>query len=1062
MKTVHLSLLAFALLGLPLAVSGQPHTNVVPVCLPKEPRSATVWQKPSGWFEPVPGGWRSVNSPWRMVVQSNLFQQSAVNITTPEGIVLKSSPIALSVYSPVLQTNLLLALPKNCIGYLAASNQIVFPDCWAGISGVGVRITLKGHGVSQDLLITGGFGNLPAPEQLGLPTNNLRFQAWTEFMDAPEAQIQPRITQKPGEPLALAWQDERVGFSKAGMMPGVAFIQFAPDQGTNQTKAANVRQYLAPVGKRWIQGERKFLVEELDYQQLLKMQKQLPTAKPVPVGPVQKPQTSLGKPFQLPPELPEHAAVVAAAVPSRTVALQMKSEPARTSTGTMTSLPSESFRIASPALTARGIQILPQNYIVIDWDLNWDEDSDSLPDDFELFYFGDISYYDGSSDPDSDGLDNAGEFACGTNPTDADTDDDGLSDGDEVNTYGTSPTNSDSDNDGLSDNTEITTYNTLPNNPDSDGDGLWDGDEINIYGTNPMLADSDMDGMPDGWEIQYGLDPNYNDSSYDTDADGLTNLQEYQNGTSPSNSDTDGDGLGDWDEINTYGTSPTNGDTDGDLISDYDEIMVYSTNPLVVDDSDSDGMPDGWEILHGFNRLNANDAGGDADNDYLTNLEEYQYGTNPWNADTDADGLWDIEEITGQVYGGEGPIFVPTVPTNPDCDGDGMPDGWEVWSALDPHDPNDATGDPDADGLTNLQEYQYGTSPYSTESDGDSMPDAWEVQYGTKPNVNDAKEDADYDGVSNYQEYLDNTNPTDPQSGRQMLLGRWRFDIENEMFFLGDQGQMPMWTNGVQFTSGVSDGGVALWYDENTNACYLRYQETETNGVPNFNCRSGTIMLWYLPNWTSTNEIGGLGPECYARLFEVGTYTNNGHIGNWQLTISPEGTNLFLLTQTNGQTHTPITAPVYFECNSWYYIALTYSPESTCIYTNGVLAATGSGVQYWPQGDTRTNGFRLGADAGGLYSVNGIMDELKTFNYPLTATAILNFDSDVDGIPDLVETAAVGLKLGNADSDANGIPDGEEDNDLDGLPNAIDAEIENPDTTLPQFSILSPTQNAVF
>ena len=42
-----------------------------------------------------------------------------------------------------------------------------------------------------------------------------------------------------------------------------------------------------------------------------------------------------------------------------------------------------------------------------------------------------------------------------TDPLDADTDDDGLSDGAETGTFGTDPTDPDSDDDGLSDGTEV-------------------------------------------------------------------------------------------------------------------------------------------------------------------------------------------------------------------------------------------------------------------------------------------------------------------------------------------------------------------------------------------------------------------------------------------------------------------------------------------------------------------------------------------------------------------------------------------------------------------------------
>ena len=70
-------------------------------------------------------------------------------------------------------------------------------------------------------------------------------------------------------------------------------------------------------------------------------------------------------------------------------------------------------------------------------------------------------------------------------------------------------------------------------------------------------------------------------------------------------------------------------------------------------------------------------------------------------ATTDQDG-------DGLTYGLE--FLLNLLPSDPDSDNDGLPDGWEWKYGLDPlSSANDdgAVGDPDGDGMSNLQEYTY-------------------------------------------------------------------------------------------------------------------------------------------------------------------------------------------------------------------------------------------------------------------------------------------------------------------------------------------------------------------
>lgn len=113
-----------------------------------------------------------------------------------------------------------------------------------------------------------------------------------------------------------------------------------------------------------------------------------------------------------------------------------------------------------------------------------------------------------------------------------------------------------------------------------------------------------------------------------------------------------------------------------------------------------DGIPDDWKIAHGFSITDPSVAGQDPDHDGLTNLEEYQNGTDPNNPDTDGDGISDGDEV--HKY--------HTNPLNPDTDGDGLSDAEEI---------------------------RLGTNPLNADTDGDGIPDGIEVKLGLNPLVPD-------------------------------------------------------------------------------------------------------------------------------------------------------------------------------------------------------------------------------------------------------------------------------------------------------------------------------------
>ena len=72
--------------------------------------------------------------------------------------------------------------------------------------------------------------------------------------------------------------------------------------------------------------------------------------------------------------------------------------------------------------------------------------------------------------------------------------------------------------------------------------------------------------------------------------------------------------------------------------------------------TDGDGLPDDYKAAHPCLVVGVNDAGSDPDVDGLTNLQEYQQGTDPCVADTDGDGYPDGQE-SALLQGGNGSAF---------------------------------------------------------------------------------------------------------------------------------------------------------------------------------------------------------------------------------------------------------------------------------------------------------------------------------------------------------------------------------------------------------------------
>ncbi len=172
------------------------------------------------------------------------------------------------------------------------------------------------------------------------------------------------------------------------------------------------------------------------------------------------------------------------------------------------------------ALPAGDIALLAAGIDAVTIEGESDTDKDGLLDFWETQFFGSLAETS-ESDPDEDDLSNEEELLAGTDPTKADTDADGLTDGDEVHEFETKPNKADSDGDGLTDFEEVDEYETDPLEPDTDGDGVddrmeiaaeTDPDDPNVFPVGLARVLGDLRGY---W--------NFNEAAGTTVADGSAN-----------------------------------------------------------------------------------------------------------------------------------------------------------------------------------------------------------------------------------------------------------------------------------------------------------------------------------------------------------------------------------------------------------------------------------------------------------------------------------------------------------------------------------------------------------
>lgn len=198
-------------------------------------------------------------------------------------------------------------------------------------------------------------------------------------------------------------------------------------------------------------------------------------------------------------------------------------------------------------------------------------------------------------------------------------------------------------------------------------------------------------------------------------------------------------------------------------------------------DIDEDGMSNEFEKKYGLDPGSPLDSVLDYDLDGLTNLQEYNIGSNPISVDSDFGFMFDMDEVNNFKNWRDprddndlSPSPIIEMYSNQDTDKDLIKDFDEFYT----YQTNPFSKDSDKDGLSDYIEiFQYSTDPNNKDTDFDRLSDDIEINlYLTNPLAWDSDNGGDPDG----DEIFNKTNPLVPGDDSGL---DWRLYLGEEYHF---------------------------------------------------------------------------------------------------------------------------------------------------------------------------------------------------------------------------------------------------------------------------------------